>query len=224
MAIEYVASAVSGDTNHTTTTADIDTTGSNLLIAIGFAYNLVPNNQDLTDSRSNTWNLGTTYASPGDGSVFVRMYWSIPSSVGSGHNFTYAEGDTFPGLAVLAVSGAHASPLDNQGGAGGSGITTLSPGSLTPSEDNCLLVTGLNSDFGTSNTVSGWNVVAQNATGQYCGGGLAWKIQTTAGAENPAWTWSGADFAAANLTIWKSAAGGGGGAIRRNRILGEFYR
>lgn len=194
------------------TTGSVDTTGANLLV-VGMSQENGPGNAaTLTDSKSNTWTHGTwRNATSNDPSG--RLSYCVPSSVGSGHTFTLSGGG-FSSVWVAAFSGAAASPfLQESAGSNGTGITRQ-PGSLTPSEDNCVLVTfvagfmsaalSINSSFSITNS-------ATFVSGSYAGG-LAYLIQTTAGAANPTWSWAtntAGSTSVATMMSFKAAAAGG---------------
>ena len=115
---------------------------------------------------------------------------------------------------VAAFSGAAAaSALDQQNGAVGTG-TSLATGSVTPSEDNELVVSGVSIADGSSGTYavdSGLTITDQilASAGNFEGGGLAYIIQTSAGAVNPTWSWTGSVNSAAVIATFKAAAAGG---------------
>ncbi len=101
-------------------------------------------------------------------------------------------------------------PFDVENGAIQYVGTTLQPGSVTPSENNELIVTGLgfypsgvlsvNSSFTISDQV---NYVSSAAMGL----GAAYLVQGTAGAVNPTWTDSTtATSLAAVIATFKAAA------------------
>ena len=93
--------------------------------------------------------------------------------------------------------------------------TSQASGSITPSEDNCLIVSG----FGTTYTSADETVsesmtitdrIATNGGVNY-GIGMAYKIQTTATAINPSWAWTGTFNGAAKVASFKAAAALSGG-------------
>lgn len=206
-AIAHIASTTAGSAAGTTvTTSGIDTTGANLIVVAVSYYSL--SDPTLTDSKGNTWTaltareLNSTAAS-------VKLFYCVPTSVGSGHTFTATQASTFPTVSVSAFSGAAASPFDQQSGSATSGaVTSFQPGSITPSENNCVLVTGITTG-GTAHTInSSFNAtsIGNNAAGANMGGGIAYKIQTTAGAENPTWSWTTSAGKAAAMASFKASA------------------
>jgi hypothetical protein len=202
-----------------TTSAGIDTTGASLLI-VAVARHGFTSDPTLTDSYGNTWLPLTPYA----GFIgYVLVYYAKNPTVGTGHTFTLAGGNTFPSACVAAFTGADTSaPFDVENGNGVSypSSTTIQTGTLTPSQDDSLIIAALasapnggpsgytiDSSFTLIDTVDAIN-------GQSSGSGLAYFLQTTAAAKNPTWTLStaGDGFGlAAAINSWKPAAGGGGG-------------
>lgn len=231
MAIAFVAGATAGSVGaiDDTTTGQIDTTGANLLVVVGTYYGLAgtPVSTDINDSKANTWSVGTEYETVGANSG-IRIWYSVPTSVGSGHTFTF-DADVaraqYVSITVAAFSGAAASPFDQQNGNNGGGAATIQPGSVTPSENNCVVITGvvtggsatidsINGGFTISNTT-------QYSNGVHLGGSLAYLIQTTAAAANPTWTLSASADCAAAIMSFKGPGGGGGAtATSRRGVLG----
>lgn len=199
------AGAASSDDN-TVTTGAIDTSGADLLVASVSSLEAGP--ATLTDSKSNTWTALTLRSIAGGQ---VRMYWCVPSSVGSGHTFTASQAGSFPAVFVEAWSGAHASPYDQESGDAQTG-TTIAPGSITPSVDNALVATGafVGSYAAGSLSVDGGFTISNqaNSSANAYGGGLAYLVQTSAAAANPTWTRGdgGGAFGAAMASFKPSTA------------------
>jgi hypothetical protein len=190
----------------------INTTGADLLVVVASWYAGV-GDPTLTDSKSNTWTALTRREGAAPGYATTRMYWCVPSSVGSGHTFTLSGADTYCTISVNAFSGAHASPYEAENGSITGGINQAA-GSVTPTEDNCLVVTGMCAPetLGAVPSVSGYTSDATNYVGATSmAGGIAHLIQTTAGATNPLWEWSGSPDtgSSAAVAVFKSAEGGG---------------
>lgn len=185
-----VASVAAAGTSGGVTSGNIDTTGANLLVAcVAYYQNL----GSFSDNKSNTWTAGNVNGFGGD--IISQLFYCSPSSVGSGHNFSYSGGGTYPCLHVYAFSGAHASPFVEQQGNNSASATSISAGSssITPPQDGCLLVTGMcNGQTGglTYGVDSGYNLHAtqqQYSSGVHVGEAAAYLIQGTAAAVNPTW-------------------------------------
>lgn len=215
MAIALVANAiaVSSDGEADAVTSAINTTGANLLVVMIGHYDEGRGPVTLSDSKTNTWTPITSYGVGGTNQKIIGFYVASPT-VGSGHTFTAhtESGLTYHAICVAAFSGAHATPYDTINGNSSSGAASLAPGSITPSEDNCLVVSGVNYDSASTGSVdSGMTVTdkVENGAGNQATG-MAYKIQTTAAAINPTWSWTGSVSCATNNISFKAAAGGGG--------------
>ena len=188
--ITLVAHTIVNGAGATITTSAIDTTGANLIVlyysaALGGPFTA-------SDSKSNSY---TATATNSDASCFGGMYFIYGPTVGSGHTFSIGNGTAIVGtLGVQAYNNTVGSTVDqNNVGDNGAGATTVQPGSVTPSSNNEVLITGLcNAQAGgTPYTIdSGFTIIDQIGFvgGTSFGGGMANLIQTTAAVKNPTWT------------------------------------
>lgn len=173
------------------TTSGIDTTGANFIVIALATFYLA--NTPPTDSNGNTY-LALSAQPPGGSGAISQLWYCASPTVGAGHTFT-TPGAGYPGLAVAAFSGVNASPFDNETGASGASISSLATGSLTPSQNNSLVISAMAALGGSSGpylnnamTITDY----QAETGASVGIGLAYVIQTAAVAVNPTWSWTGA--------------------------------
>lgn len=176
------------------TSTAIDTTAANLIVvtSVGFGANSFGT---LTDSKGNTWTLRINFLTGGAG--YATGVWEcVNPTVGTGHTFTIT-GGSFPSFCVAAFSGvATSSPFGASTTAQVTvGNTSIQPGSLTPSTNGSLVLTTMTLSDGITGTVSinsSFTITNQNPhTGSAEGSALAYLVQATAGAVNPAWTYSG---------------------------------
>jgi hypothetical protein len=188
--LTLVSHTSKGGNTTTVTTDAIDTTGANLLIAFGGYYNGTPS--AFSDSKGNTWTVATN---AGAGTLLCQEYYCVPTSVGSGHTFQFDA--AFPGLIVLAYSGANATPLDRStNGFDVGGATTIQNfGAMIPSVNGTLIFAGVCAglnDF--SPTVDSGLTVAEyvqntaGGAGNHLNFAVATNLQTTATSINPTWT------------------------------------
>lgn len=219
MPIALISNSTATSGLNATTTAGIDTTGADLLIialCCDDAYN-----DTVTDSKGNTWTQLTSYTQT---NVRVRMWYSIPTSVGTAHTFT-APGVLFVGtmLAAAFSGAAQTTPNDQQSGANGF-VSTLQPGSITPSEDNELIWThfGINSAGSPISIDSGFTELGEADFGpaDHYGGSFAYKIQTTAAAVNPTWTRTNTNGCACTQVSFKFATAVTGGVKPTLLLMG----
>ena len=193
------------------TTSAINTTGASLLVLTVSEYAAGPLSLP-TDSKGNTWTGLTTRTA---GSTYGRIFYAVNPTVGTGHTFTLSGANSFCVVDVLAFSGVDtSSPFDVQNGASSlSGAATQAPGSVTPSANNSVVITGIAAESpGTTATVD-LSFTITDQSGQVNGvnfaGAAAYLIQTTAGAVNPTWTYSsGTVSTAATIAVFKAASGG----------------
>lgn len=199
-----VETSKAGGANGVTSDA-IDTTGADFLVAVACDFTS-GSGGTFSDSKSNTWN---TLTASSVGFTRTQIAWCVPSSVGTGHTFGFNGTRTYPAIAVMAFSGVDATPFDQQNGNTGSGVTSLTTGSITPSVNGSLLFTGIG--FGSSFSASSINESFTQGTpvsyvpGNNFGVIGAYRIQATAAAINPQWSWTGSAEVAARIASFAPA-------------------
>ena len=220
MAIAHVVSTAQGASGAGNfTTSAINTTGANLIVVALCVYH-PGTGLALSDSASNTW---TGLTQQGTGDTRVRLFYCFNPTISATHTFTASGSNIYATVGVSAFSGAKAFDQESAGFASATNDVTAQPGSLTPPVDHCLLVTGLSIIPGTSITVnSSFNASVVNyLASNHAGGGIAYKIQTTAGAENPTWSWTTAGDRASAMASFSPKGVGhrviGGGC---GRVIG----
>jgi hypothetical protein len=185
------------------TTSSFDSSGADLLVA-SFGGDL---NRNISDSYGNTW-VPLTQKSNNNLNSASRIWYVVDPIVGAGHTVTIDQNYDF--IAVQAWSGGHMVPFDVQNGTDGSGsISSIQSGSVTPTEDNELVISAL----GQGETVTGINIDSGFTISDYhdgtintdYGGGLAYKVQTTATAVNPTWSWTGSATVSSVIATFKVA-------------------
>ena len=181
------------------TTPAVDTSGANLIVISISGDNGTP-----SDSKGNTWTALTDAA----GNPTARLFYSANPTVGVGHTFTSPS--AFCPIFVAAFSSGGVSPFDQENTAQtASNVVTLSPGSITPTLDNELVVSALGTqDPADTHAINSSMSIVQStngASGVSFGGGLAYIVQTTATAINPAWSWNDACPASAVIASFKVA-------------------
>jgi hypothetical protein len=224
VAIALVSSVLlpTGTTGANSTGSPIDTTGATGLIAVLSGFQPV-NPPTVSDSKGNTWTARTLQATGALHEARTQIFDCVAApTVGTNHTFEWAYagyGRFF--MAVMAFSDIKASGAFDQenGFATNSEVSTIQPGSITPAEDNCLVICGggfpddMNSGTGAIN--GGFTIAHQRAftsAGSHVGGLAAYLIQTSAAAANPTITApTGTDPMSAVIASYKSTGGGGGG-------------
>lgn len=169
------------------TTSAWDTTGITDII-VGAAYLVSAPPPALTDNKSNSFTALT--ASSGT-NVETRQWYIANPTVGSGHTFTFTGNGSFVAFGVLGFSGGtNATPFDVQNGNTGAG-TSPSAGSVTPSQNNELVIALVGADGSTINSIDGGFTITQTinyGAGANFGVAMARLIQGTAAPANPTWT------------------------------------
>ncbi len=198
-----------GASSGTVTTTGIDTTGATLIVIIyGGLLTAV-----LSDNQSNTNWYRHKDQRPSSGGYGVGMFFIVNPTTNASHTFTAAIGSAFPALAVMAFSGSYGG-VELATGTYNASSQTVAPGSITPSSDNALLVTGY-SDSATTGTrsINAGFTIANQGTGNATGGTIAsaYLIQTSAAASNPTWTTTAAatGVEAMQMSFLLRPAGGG---------------
>jgi hypothetical protein len=190
-------------------TVTIDTTGANFIIAAvvhveGTTF------QAFTDTKGNTWTALTEYGTSTGFGGYLKFYYCLNPTVGTGHGFTWTGITVAGSMAVAAYSGVKTtSAFDVQNGASSASATTIQPGSVTPSINDELVVTAV-CTFATftAPTIDGGFTRRQYVSGggSFFDVAIADLIQTTATAANPTWTPPGsAERRAANIATFKKA-------------------
>jgi len=193
-----------GGQNGGTSSASLDTTGCDFFVMHmgSLALNGTP-----TDSKGNTWSTLTLQSQ----SAGSQLFYSVPTSVGTGHTFNIAATNGYPSCQVQGWSGAdQSSPFSSENGnqTASTPSTSISTGSVTPNASGDLVVTGaagylLLTTMSIDNGFTISDDIPYDAVSSY-DGAMAWKLQT--GAVNPQWSWTGARNAAANIATFKAAA------------------
>lgn len=188
------------------TTVGATTTGANLITVFTSSYNLV-GAPTLTDSNSNTWTALTTFTSTG---ARVIIYYCFNPIVGASHTFTLTGTGTFSAVGAKAWSGSTTGPFDQQNGNNfNSSATGIQPGSVTPSQNNELVVTCLGMEGSSPTPTINSSFVGVEYV-NYVGGSnfslaFASLIQTAAGAINPTWSFSSTNNQAVAIATFKAS-------------------
>lgn len=194
------ASAASSNAASVSTTG-FDSTGGNLgiLAVSGLAGGSSPG--AVSDSNSNTWTALTRQAG---GSYGVQLFYCLGLTCGASHTASVASvASSRPSIAFYVFKGAKLGATPQQNGAT-TIAATVQPGSITPSNDNSLIVTAYGG--GLSGSVTGvdssMNEISVGPAGNNVSLGFAYKIQTSAAAINPTWTYSSSTNVNATMGVF----------------------
>lgn len=173
--------------NSNVTTGGIDTTGTTLIVAAVGSYPPLAAG-DFSDSEGNTW-TSLTLRTPASG-VGLQLFYCINPDTSAAHTFSSTVASSYPSVAVLAFSGNPSYEQEN-GAVSASGLT-LQPGSVTPGENDSLVVVGLSFNFaGATASIDGGYALPEQVApvnGQCVGVAIGYKIQSVAAATNPTFT------------------------------------
>lgn len=167
------------------TTPPIDTAGADLLVFVGQDYLQGP--PTLSDSKGNPWILGVGINAADSG---CYLYFCRGGAVGPGHTVTWTA--DYGGCQILAFSGSAPSPADQSNSQAAASGGSIASGAITPSQANCLIVSGVSSNSPNVISVDGGLTITDSPpAGAAMGGGAAYLVQTAAASINAGWTVSG---------------------------------
>lgn len=83
------------------TTGTINTTGANLLVAC-VSYYANATDPTIADSKGNSWTLAK--AQEGAQSSHIRLFYSVPTAVGSAHTFTVTGNGSMSSINLMAFA------------------------------------------------------------------------------------------------------------------------
>lgn len=174
----YVAST----NKNTCTSTSMDTTNANFIYLEVSDTGNGTNTTVVSDSVSNTYTAITTYTF---GANRVSTWYSTSPIVSSTHTFTASNSNAGPVLCVAAFSGMSTTPFDTV-----VGNNLNVPGTLTPTNNNELLITALSLSTVTNTTSQyGWQLLGQSGSNTNCGGGaFAFKRAATKKATTITWS------------------------------------
>lgn len=174
-----------GGTANGVTSGAIDTTGADFIVAVCSWYPAVTANPTFADSLAQAGWTRLTPKVSGDGNYKTAIFYKQAPTTNAAHTFSLTGTSCFPSIYVAPFSGSVASPFDLESSNTGAGIHTLAVGTITPSENNCLVIAGANNNdtaTGVNSLNGGFTLLDyKNGVGStYQGGGLGYLIQTSA--------------------------------------------
>jgi hypothetical protein len=198
----FVLKAHAALTGGSPDTANVDCTGANFLVVVQTRFpsgaNAAP-----SDTGSNTYTQVGTEATNGTSNVAIWVSMGSPSVSASFH-WGNNIGSQFGTLQGACFSDGSTSSTDAHNQADNAN----QPGSVTPSVNSELVVTGYvppNGGSGTPTISAGFTITdaAAYASGSTVGGAMAYQIQTTATPVNPTWATTGGGTGAAIIETFK---------------------
>ena len=197
-----IAYTASTPANTGGTTPAMTTTGAGLLVFDVGYYGGTSVVVSVSDSKGNTWVALTAQANGTQASN--RLFYVRNPTVGTGHTFTVSAGGStfYPNIIVYAFSGTtNVLDLEN-GGSATSGAGSVAAGSIVPSVNGALVVTGMSPSDGVPGAVTPTTLSpSRTQQGSVVG---AYLLQGTAAAISPSWSWTGGtQGAAATVAAFK---------------------
>lgn len=198
------------------TSSSFDSTGADTLFLVFGAIDADPNS--ISDSKGNTWTLVVDHDNGGSGFKTYLYRSDTPATVGSGHTVTITNTTAFIAFSLEGMAGGKTTGIVDQTNSG-EGIfgSSVQPGSITPSEDNTVVITGCTTtNDGSISSIDGGFTLSNSVApgGTNVTSGVSYLIQTSAAAANPTWTLSGTVTREnAVIASFKAAASGGGVTI-----------
>lgn len=182
-----------------------------LLVAVANSNNTT-NDATITDSvGGNTWvKIAEKHNEPSG--LWIRLYRASSVNVSGTMTITATSDSQCMSMVVLAFSGGHVTPDDQEQVNEADGVTTIAAGAsaITPIEDNCLLVAclGHGQSSGSITADGGFStpVTILSVASVAFGTSMSYLIQTSAASANTTFTLPGSDDPASILASFKAAA------------------
>lgn len=192
---QLVPSAITGGT-----TSAINCTGAKLItLAVNYYFvSSSPPTLSVTDSSGNTYSTGYDTGTAGGNDSRTLLLYAISPTVSSSMTFSLGSigglNGVYGSISAQCWNDSSGTPTFQAGnGARGGVVTTIQPGSLTPSVNNSLIVTAFANDTAgtglTPSIDSGFTNpfpdYVDASVGINIQGGTTYLLQSTAGAVNP---------------------------------------
>ncbi len=208
-----VTSGANGGASSGFTTAT-DITGATWIAVLLSWYTPISSLSYFDCSQSNNTPLNTwvplTAQTSANGEQAQWLYCLGPSTV-TDWQFKTAGVSTFCSTVVLWGTGNKSiAAFDTENGAIGAAVSSLNTGTVTPAENNEMVLTGVTFDPSGVPTVSGYTDPGgtDNLTATHLGAHAGYVIQTTAGSTSATWVGS-SNIRAVVIATFKSSTGGG---------------
>jgi len=201
-------SATKSNSGNGFTTAALDTSGGDTLFLV--LAETSGGTSTISDSKANTWVQRTAQSFVGQ----VSIWYALNAACGTGHTFTVTGTSTFPSICYAAFSGGKSSgAYDVENGNTAAAATSIQPGSVTPSENSEIVISGYscNDDRNSQITINSPMTLLDHIGAESFGSSmsaLAYEIQTTATARNPTWSWTDSEYCQSSIATFRSAPSG----------------
>jgi len=197
----------SGAGVNTFTISGLNTSAANLIVIEVSGFSGVT--PTVSSSPANTWTPLTRRTDASSNSA--QLFYCSSCAVSASQSFTLTGTGMFASMFVQAWSGGDTSPFDQQN-QGAITFTSLQPGSVTPTVDNEIVVTGMVIDATNTLSINSSFTISDqlnNVGGVSKGGGMASIVQGAKAAVNPTWSWSTSANAIAVIATFKTTSPSG---------------
>lgn len=143
----------------------------------------------VSDNIGNTWTL--VGSAQGSSAARISTFYCINPTTSAAHTFAVNAGSGYPSISVNLFSGASFTFGSFNSNTGGN-LTSITPGSITPSSSNNLIITAVNYwTSGTPNSITDGFIITNSIppTANTLAGSTAYKVNSSA--TNPTWAWTG---------------------------------
>lgn len=182
--VAHAGAAGSGPAS-TATTAAINTTGADLIV--GYVVGDLGGTQVFSDSAANTWTPLTNHPANNNPNV-GRLFYCLNPTTSASHTFSF--NGNYPVLFVQAWNSAGAHLANDSGQSGSGGAIAASPALSEPVNWIAISGVGEGTAGATFSVDSLFTISDQRAevNAVNYGGGLAYRVGSSAAAVNPTWT------------------------------------
>lgn len=212
MAWSLTASRSAAGANGATTGSGFSSVGASLSLIGICSYSAVAD-ATVSDNAGNTYTPLTKYTTASF--QYVRWFYCLNPTSNASATATASSTSGFTSIVYAVYSGgAIVSGFDVENGAINNGsTTTISPGSITPTQNNDLIVALLGFNGSTASPTIGASLTVRQfinfSAGTNFGIAFADFVQTSAAAINPAWSYSASPQIANSIASFKIAPVGG---------------
>lgn len=199
--------ATGGGTPNYLTTVTIDSTDADAIIT-GAAYYDEADLLNCTDSQSNTY---TELTNAANSLYHQQLYYTLAPTNNAALAVSFRKSTTFAATypAGFAAAYKYVDSFDKQATNGAASGTTLKPGSVTPANDNSLIITGLCTDGATATIDTAFSLLGEVAysASVNMGSHSAGLVLETAAATDPTWTQAASGPFSAAIAVFAPPGG-----------------
>jgi hypothetical protein len=187
----------------TGTTPAMNNTGATALIVLGSCFSQDCSGITITSSPGNTFTCLTSLSGATSSAI---LCYALTPIVSSSQTVSYSGCSVGCGVFAMSLTGTGA--LDGSPGfvshldSGGT-VSSFQPGSISTSQSNSVVISGMGgyctSSFGIISIDSSYTIGVSQCLATAMDGGIAYKVISAAGATNPTWSITSAN--------WQNAAG-----------------